>query len=155
MSRVVRGLVVPLLAVAVLGIGGCSRKGPKMVKVSGTVKFKDGTTLPVPQREQGGSATIRFESAGGAEADPDDPSKPRKPATGAIKPDGSFELTTVKRGDGVIPGRYKVAVTVIGKYGDPTSSLIPPKYNNPETSGLGVIEIDKARSDLEFLLDKQ
>ena len=74
---------------------------------------------------------------------------------GAIKPDGSFELTTVKRGDGVIPGRYKVAVTVIGKYGDPTSSLIPPKYNNPETSGFGVIEIDKARSDLEFLLDKQ
>ena len=142
-----------MLAVAILGIGGCSKKGPKMVKVSGTVKFRDGTALPVPERAQGGSATIRFEPAD-MEAEPVDPNRPRKPASGAIKPDGSYELTTVK-GDGVIPGRYKVAVTVLGKSANPSFSLIPQRYGNPETSGFGVIEIDKSRSDLEFLLDKQ
>ena len=143
-----------MLAVAILGIGGCSSKGPKMVKVSGTVKFRDGTALPVPARERGGSATIRFEPAdmeGGSE----DASRPRKAASGAIKPDGSYEVTTVKSGDGVIPGRYKVAVTVLGRYGDSSSSLIPQRYGNPETSGFGIKEIDKAQSDLEFLLDKQ
>jgi len=153
LSRILRGLVVPLLAIAVLGIGGCSKKGPKMVKVSGTVKFRDGTALPVPQRDRGGSATIRFEPAD-IEDGSADPNRPRKPAYGAIKPDGSYEVTTVKPGDGVIPGRYKVAVTVMGKYADPSSSLIPQRYSDPETSGFGVIEIDKSRSDLEFLLDK-
>ena len=154
MSRIVRGLVVPLLAVAILGIGGCSSKAPKMVKVSGTVKFRDGTALPVPERAQGGSATIRFEPVD-MEGGPEDANRPRKAAAAAIKPDGSYEVTTVKPGDGVIPGRYKVAVTVMGKYADPSSSLIPQRYGNPETSGFGVIEIDKSRSDLEFLLDKQ
>lgn len=143
-----------MLAVAILGIGGCSKKGPKMVKVSGTVKFRDGTALPVPGRDRGGSATIKFEPAD-MEDGPVDPNRPRKPASGAIKPDGSYEVITVKPGDGVIPGRYKVAVAVLGKYADPSSSLIPQRYGNPETSGFGVIEIDKSRSDLEFLLDKQ
>ncbi len=153
MVRRLCGLVVPCLAVALLGLGGCSKKGPAMVSVSGTVKFSDGTTLPEPDRSKGGTSTIRLLPIAGQ--GPDDPAKPRRPASGAIKPDGSFTLNTFKRGDGVIPGRYNVAVIVLGKADDPSSSLIPGKYSDSETSGLGPVEIVKSRSDLDFQLEKQ
>jgi hypothetical protein len=142
-----------LLAVAILGIGGCPGKGPKMVRVSGTVKFKDGTSLPAVQ--PGGAAIISFEPADMGDDAKADPDKIHKRASSGIKPDGSFDLCTVRTGDGVIPGRYKVIVTVRNKGPDPATSLIPQKYGNPETNEFGVIEIDKARSDFEFLLDKQ
>ena len=157
MSRIVRGLIVPLLAVAILAVGGCSGKGPKMDRVSGTVKFKDGTALPAVQ--PGGAAIITFEPADMGDDAKADADKTRKPASSGIKPDGSFDLCTVRTrsgvSDGVIPGRYKVTVTVRNKGPDPATSLIPRKYGNPETSGFGVIEIDKAKSDFEILLDKQ
>jgi hypothetical protein len=128
-----------------------------MVKVSGTVKFRDGTPLPAVQ--PGGAAIISFEPADMGDDAKADPDKTRKPASSGIKPDGSFDLCTVRTrsgvSDGVIPGRYKVTVKVRNKSPDPATSLIPPKYGDPEASGFGVIEIDKARSDLEFLLDKQ
>lgn len=152
MSRILRWLVAPLLAVAILGIGGCSSKGPKMVRVSGIVKFRDGTALPPVQ--PGGAAIITLQPADARDDAKADPDKIRKPAASGIKPDGSFDLCTVRTGDGVMPGRYRVIVTVRNKGPDPATSLIPKKYGDPDTSGFGVIEIDKARSDLEFLLDK-
>ncbi len=74
-------------------------------------------------------------------------------ATGAIQPDGSFVMTTLKKGDGVMHGDYRIVVYAYEPHpGEPTSReqhealaksgenergfLIPEKYTNPATSGL-------------------
>lgn len=68
----------------------------------------------------------------------------RRPAQSAIGPDGSFELSTVLPGDGVLPGEYQVAVVATDQDGtlDPRKlkarpkSLIPEKYGDLNRSGL-------------------
>ena len=76
-----------------------------------------------------------------------------KGAGGEIKPDGRFEMTTIKPGDGVLPGRYKVTIRCLTNYADPGSLTIPKKYADLSTTPL-VVTIDTARSDLVFELDK-
>jgi hypothetical protein len=148
-----RFVLASLAAIGLLVAGGCGTKGPKLVKVSGTVKFKDGTLIQVPPET--GQATITLSPA---EASADAKSgEIRKGATGKIDPEGGrFELYTFKQvpPDGVIPGKYKVMIVAQKKYMDPTSSVIPPKYNNAATSGFETITIDKPRNDLVFELDK-
>ena len=56
-----RLIVVTLAAMAIGAAGGCGSKGPKLVKVSGTVKFKDGTTIPVPEKGKGTFPLINFQ----------------------------------------------------------------------------------------------
>lgn len=146
-----RFVLVSLAAIGLLVAGGCGTKGPKLVKVSGTVKFKDGNLIQVPADT--GQATITFqvaETGGDAKT-----GEVRKGAQGKIQPDGRFELYTFKQmpPDGVIPGKYKVTIVAQKKYMDPASSVIPSKYNGPATSGFE-ITVDKPRNDLEFLLDK-
>jgi hypothetical protein len=72
-------------------------------------------------------------------------------ASGGIQPDGTFEMTTLKRGDGVRLGAYGVAVYAMEPHpGEPKSReeveamggnirrgfLVPEKYADPATSGL-------------------
>jgi len=127
-------------------------KGPRLVKVSGTVKFKDGTPLQMPE---GGRAAITFAPADTREITE---GQIRKGASARIRPDGTFEMMTIRPGDGVIPGRYRVFLmtqkNVAVSPDDPASQFIPKKYTSAETSGLEVM-IDKPRSDLRFELDKQ
>jgi hypothetical protein len=78
---------------------------------------------------------------------------PVKGAGGEIKPDGRFEMTTVKPGDGVLPGHYKVTIKCLKNYADPGSLTIPKKYADFSTTPLEVT-IDKARSDLVFEVEK-
>ena len=117
----------------------------KLVKIGGMVKFKDGS-IPTGQY-----MFITFQPAL-ERVGPADP-QPRKGAGGEIKPDGTFELTTLRRGDGVLPGRYKVMIKCLKDYADPDSLIIPKRYADASTSGLEVT-IDKTRSDLIFQLDK-
>ena len=126
-------------------------KGPRLVKVSGTVKFKDGTIIQVPA-DTGRAAIILSPADVGGEAKP---GEVKKAAQGKIRPDGRFEMCTFKLvpPDGVIPGKYKVTIVAQWKYRDPTSSVVPKKYSDPRTSGLEVT-IDKPISDLQFELDK-
>jgi hypothetical protein len=89
------------------------------VRVSGTLNV-DGK--PVSK------GTVHFHPAKG------------RPATGIVQ-DGKFTLSTYKDGDGVIPGKNRVAVEVVEevpmKDGDTTAkSLIPVKFMNPDKSGL-------------------
>jgi hypothetical protein len=128
-------------------------KGQRLVKVSGTVKFKDGTPLQVPE---GGRAVVTFTPADttGELA----PGQIRKGASGTVKEGGRFDMGTIKPGDGVLPGRYKVFLAtqknVAANPNDPANQLVPKKYTSPDTSGLEVT-IDKPTSDLRFELDKQ
>ena len=145
-----RSVIMPLAAISLLVTGGCTKSGPKMVKVSGIVRYKDGTKLEVPEE---GMAKITFEPADfGAGASPD---QPRKGASGKIKPDGTFELSTVKSGDGVIPGKYRVKILAQRSYTNPSTVMIPLKYTDSRTSGFEEVTIDKPRSDLLYELDKQ
>ena len=147
-----RLVVVTLSAIALLGIGGCGTKGPKLIKISGVVKFSDGSFIPVPGAdERRPPATITFTPADtGAEGAT---GEKRKGASGKIGADGRFEMMTIKPGDGVVPGKYKVFITAVKVYGDPKSSLVPQKYTKAETSGFE-ITVDKAKSDVEFTLEK-
>jgi hypothetical protein len=87
-------------------------------KVTGTVKFEDGTPLT--------SGGVIFTNL------------PYQ-ASGMIKPDGSYELYELKPGDGVQPGTYQVTVLATtggGSDGTPFAQLIDPKFGKPSTSGL-------------------
>jgi hypothetical protein len=87
-------------------------------KVTGTVKFDDGTPLT-----SGGVTFIN---------------SPYQ-ASGAIKPNGSYEMFELKSGDGVRPGTYQVTVSATtggGSDGIPLVHLVDPKFENPSTSGL-------------------
>jgi len=114
----------------------------RLVKVSGMVKFKDGSLL------EGQYRFITFNPSG-----PEADDTLHKGAGGEIKPDGRFEVTTVKPGDGVLPGRYKVTIKCLKSYADPDSLTIAKKYAEVSTTPFEVT-IEKSLTDLEFLLDK-
>ncbi|MBN9520968.1 hypothetical protein J0H58_21010 [bacterium] len=122
---------VRLVPVLVL-LAGCSG-GPKLAKVTGTVTLDD---KPLPR------GTLTFEMPG------------QRPATATIVDGKITEATTFAPGDGVPVGKHKVAVSatidpgpaISANPGDASrpsggnymggKSLIPARYNNPETSGL-------------------
>jgi hypothetical protein len=119
------------LALVLLVLAGCSG-GPKLVQVTGTVTLDE---KPLPR------GTLTFEAPG------------QRPATATVVDGKITEATTFKPGDGVPVGRHKVAVSATeeaatavvadpGAGGRPGAnymggkSLVPARYNNPETSGL-------------------
>ena len=88
-----------LLAMLLTGCGG----GPRLGKVSGRVTFNG---KPVP------TGTIMFYPDAGPAA------------VGAIGPDGTYTLTTIKPGDGAVVGSHRVTIhaTTVGP-----GSLVDPK----------------------------
>lgn len=115
-----------LFAVAVVATG-CGKP-----KVTGKVTFADGSPLT--------QGTVNFT---------DD----KIICKGSIKDDGTFEMRTLKPGDGVPPGSYKVYLTETMRFGDVqqetqtgdatatmlgTTNDVPPKYSNPDQSGLTI-----------------
>jgi len=98
---------------------GC---GPRMYPVRGTVTLEDGTPLAkglvIFERFEGGRALT---------------------ARGDIGPDGSYELSTEKPGDGVPPGKYRVSINPLDTSDTPDEQKVLPfdvKYLNLKTSGL-------------------
>jgi hypothetical protein len=104
------GLLVCLLV-------GCGAGGPKTVPVRGTVMYKG---KPVP------NGTVTFIPETGHHA------------TGEIRPDGSYTLTTFKPGDGAVPAKYKVVVVAMqdmtGRLPEDRTPLPPPIVPNKYTS---------------------
>lgn len=129
-----------LFAVAVVATG-CGKP-----KVTGKVTFSDGSPLT--------QGTVNFT---------DD----KVLCKGSIKEDGTFEIRTLKPGDGVPPGKYKVYLTETARFGDAveTTSLdavavmhetindVPPKYSNPEQSGLTIDVKGSTTYDITIDLD--
>ena len=72
------------------GLACCTGCGPKLQKAGGIVKV-DGKPL-----DQG---TVGFY-----------PVQPGRPSMAEIQPDGTFELSYLKPGDGLPPGDYKVTI---------------------------------------------
>src|SRR5438067_9892308 len=77
-----------------VGVAGCG--GRELYPVGGKVAYKDGADVSVLA---GGMVTFV----------PTDP-EIKVSAQGYIKPDGSFEMSTFREGDGVVPGKYTVLV---------------------------------------------
>jgi hypothetical protein len=111
-----RVLALLSLALALLGPNvGCGGNGagtmPSLVPVTGKVTFK-GQPLT--------SGTVRFE--------PDDFGRP---ASGKLQPDGTFVLSTLKDGDGVVAGHHLVSITDTDPKAKPA---VPKKYANGQSS---------------------
>ena len=127
-----------------LFLAGCQGDGiepiENLVPVKGTVTFKD---QPIPQ------GTVSFL--------PTDPAG--HSAVGKIV-DGKFEMATSASAPGVVAGDYKVRIEATDAPADAPAplpneprkavkSLIPAKYNNPETSGLQ-IEVSEGMAEIEW-----
>ena len=94
---------------------------PKVYPVKGKVLLANGEPV------SGGIITFHPKTNLGAEA------------SGEIGPDGSFQLTTIVKNDGALPGSYTVSVDPYFKGGRPSkvpANRVPPKFEAPETSDL-------------------
>jgi len=102
-----------------LVLSGC---GPRMYPVRGTVTLEDGTPLA--------KGLVIFERVDGG---------PPLTARGDIGPDGRYELSTEKPGDGVPAGRYRVSINPLDTSDTPDEQKVLPfdvKYLSLKTSGL-------------------
>lgn len=127
-------------AAFLLGIVGCGGPaGPELTPISGTVTFEG---KPV------GPGTVAFVPLDGN----------GNPASGTIDTSGRFKMSVYNPGDGVLPGSYKVSVTVVKEpaHGDDKGNLYPPtflspeRYMNPDSSGFNVTVEKRKPQDLKF-----
>jgi hypothetical protein len=134
MTRVCTVLVLALLT-------GCSASDQlPTAKVTGKVAYKG---KPVP------TGTIMFVPKG------DKPS-----ATGELKSDGTYELTTYEEGDGAVLGPHTVMITAVEDMSDKLPelrsgtprALVPGKYTNNSTSGLTAEVNDVEVNTIDFEL---
>ena len=135
-----RGSAILLLAVVAISAIGCGSSGPQMGEVTGRAAYQDG----VPP--SGGVAVIRFEPVGrSAEGY-------SKAASGDINQDGSYELQTIKPGDGALYGTYKVVFTILDSYRS-GKSLVAEQYTSAETTPLEVV-VDASSQTFDFEIER-
>jgi hypothetical protein len=109
---------------------GCRRSGPEVVPIDGTITFGGG---PWPKP---GVLNFVVESPS--------PGMPNRPAMGLFDTDGRLTVTTFAKGDGLIPGKYRLAVECWEVRPDimsPTAakSYVPTRYRSSDTSGFTVV----------------
>lgn len=123
-------------------LGGCD-KGPQVVPVTGTVFYND---EPLP------FGSIMFQPVRG------------QPATGQIEEDGTFTMSSFRKGDGATVGRQKVRINcyssqspvekakpVVGERSIGTL-LIPRDYTSFDTSDLTAEVLSDGNEPFEFRL---
>lgn len=117
------------IAIVVLSFPGC--KDPKL---TGTVKFTDGTPLTT------GMVVLQNDKSQGI---------------GELKEDGSFDLYQFKPGDGLKPGVYKgyISNAVLVDEGGKTQYLIAPKYSNMDDSGI-IYDTKTNKGRLDIVVEK-
>lgn len=130
---------------------GCGDEEPGLVDVSGVVTWEG---RPVA------SGNIIFVPESGAASDPD--SKGPHVATSFLDADGSFQMTTFKLHDGVIPGKYRVGIDtsppapvedLSGVNPPQEKGPIPARYADPTRSGLAAtIDPSNSTQQLDFNL---
>jgi hypothetical protein len=109
---------------------GCGRTGPEVVPVVGTITFGGGS-WPKP-------GVVNFV------VDTPSPGLPNRPAMGLFDASGQMTVTTYKKGDGLIPGKYKIGVECWEVRPEMMSpgvekSYVPTQYGSPSTSGFSVV----------------
>jgi hypothetical protein len=134
--RARRVVVTAVLVLLALGPAGC---GGSLYPVRGTVTLDDGTPLA--------RGLVVFERTDGG---------PPVTARGEVRPDGTYDLSTAKPGDGVPPGRYKVLVNPLDLSDVPDEQKKLPfdvKYTKFQTSGLE-FEVKAGANDCPIKLDR-
>jgi hypothetical protein len=128
---------LPFLACLAIGCGSGSPFDYE--KVSGKVTYEDGTLIP-------GATRLQFIAQDAPAVEGASP----RPAVANVNPQGEFDCaTSYKYGDGLIPGKHKVA---IDSGGDPTKKVpVPKEYLSPSTTPLIV---DTADAPLEIKVPK-
>jgi len=116
--------------------GGCSNGD--LARVHGKVTLDDGAPVA--------NATVVFEN-----------SATNVSASGTTADDGTYELMSLKPGDGAPPGNY--AVTVHHPMPADSSQvqgprLFPPWYERPDTSGL-TYEVKRGRNEFDIPLQRK
>jgi hypothetical protein len=127
------------LAIAAVVVAGCGGNDKKTAVVRGTVTY-NGKAVP--------NGTISFIPADG------------RSATGEIEPDGSYTLTTYRKGDGAILGQHKVVIVAMEKTSNrlPEArnplppSIIPLKYTSLATSDLRA-DVKDQENTIDFKLE--
>jgi hypothetical protein len=116
-SYLVRGAAILGLVVI---LAGCGTSGPKTYKIPGKLVYEDQSPVP------GASVVLQTTIDGQVIS-----------ARGMVGPDGAFELTTFKMGDGVVAGEHDVSVSPLpAPDGAPAPPSIPMKYWDFATSEL-------------------
>jgi hypothetical protein len=105
-------IYVSTMILAVLMPTGCSRSPYELAPVSGTVRI-DGQPLS--------TGKVMFAPVGDA-----DSVDAGKPAIGCLRPDGTFELSTYKEGDGAVVGSHWITIYGPGKEDPPLPAGVPP-----------------------------
>lgn len=123
-----RWLVVVVLSATVATMGCSGGSKPKTIPVKGKV------TLAGQPLTQG---SLTFQPIKTAEG------YPTRPAMGTVNSDGTYEASTFEKGDGVIPGEYKVLVSTM------TSGPTLEEPNLPEVWAAPKTYSDPAQSPLK------
>jgi hypothetical protein len=132
-----------LSGIFVLAVVGCGRRGPEIVPVEGRITFNGGA-WPKP-------GAIYFT------LDPSEKTEFDRPASGVFDTDGNVtNITSFKEGDGLIPGKYRVAIecwaTPPRMGGPQPKSHVPQRYHSPATSGL-VVSVKPGQRVVRLALD--
>ena len=121
-------LSAPLLALSLafsILVAGC---GEKVAPIAAMHVVKGKVSLPKPVPIAGAKIFFIPDGPGG------------RTATGEIKADGSFELTTDTPGDGIAEGKYKVRFDQVpGATPKGTSPPIPNQFLDEDGSGLSAV----------------
>jgi hypothetical protein len=116
-------LLTCLIGCGCLLASGCGDGFPQRYPVSGTIRFADGSPVKTGTIELGGNGS-------------------RWTASGEIQRDGSFVLTTVKPGDGAVPGEYKIVIRQMvlaylkAEGGHDHGKLVADRYRDYKTTDL-------------------
>jgi hypothetical protein len=121
----------------VVGVTGC---GNGRSAVNGRVTYPDGSPLTegtvIGQRGEGvGSVTVQ----------------------GRVKSNGSFSWGTDREGDGVVPGKYRVAVMPRGlgdaERAEGKQPAVDPRFSSLQTSGIE-FEVKEGRNTLDITVTR-
>jgi hypothetical protein len=126
----------------VLAVSGCGSRPERLPAVRGRVFYNrlplpGGTIVFSPDPDRGGSGPL---------------------ARATIEPDGSYVLTTEDR-PGAAPGWYRVTVVALQPapagqpLPGPPRSLLPPRYRDPDLSGLSFQVQDGQENTCDFNLE--
>jgi len=138
------GVFAPIVVLAAGCWSGASR--PKTVPVYGKVTY---CGEPVTKGK------VMFQPVKPAEG------LPVRPATGELRSDGSFEMSSFESDDGVVPGQYRVSIMSLLSGPTPDNPNapkvwgVPQKYANPLQSGLQATVPVDAEGRLEMNFDLQ
>lgn len=143
------GLLIGFL-VGFLVVAGCSRGGPKLAKVTGTVLYEG-------QPLSGATVTFVPDGSKGTKG---------RMAIGVTGPEGRFSLGSFAANDGALVGFHRVTITAMDSVPEdqppqpnglpgptpPLKSRIPARYNDPTTSGFSAEVKAAIVNDVEFRL---